>query len=296
MLERIWIGGRRAEQLVLIVGESFPALALWPAASPPREPHVAISLDAAGRVASEPDEFDGEVLARTEAGVRDLYIEPGRAPASAPLALLTHYQRLFEMTPALESDEPALASVLRVHRQLFDVALPQSRAEYDHALDTRAWTLRLQPQATAAAQIAALFHDAARLPAAASHSHEDEEPASRDARAHEAARVTDGALADTGLKAETRARIRSLIERQEQSSDDAELKLLIDADILSFFSLRSAGFYNAHGLEPTRKRIVDVLGRLSAPLRPHLGEVRYSAAVAAIVGEELASLGVSVPA
>src|SRR3982750_2367120 len=58
---------------------------------------------------------------------------------------------------------PLFDRVLAEHRDAHDLAKPLVRADYDHALDTWQWVLRLAPDADLAVQLAALFHDVERL-------------------------------------------------------------------------------------------------------------------------------------
>jgi hypothetical protein len=61
------------------------------------------------------------------------------------------------------SQGPMFDRILRRHREMHDLSTQRLRADYNHALDTWQWTLRLKPSAWSGVQIAALFHDVGRV-------------------------------------------------------------------------------------------------------------------------------------
>jgi hypothetical protein len=80
----------------------------------------------------------------------------------AVVEILTRYQRLTPRRNAASSP-PWFTRALAVHRAMHDPRKPLVLADLDHAIDTWQWTLRLDPEAGAAVQLAALFHDIERL-------------------------------------------------------------------------------------------------------------------------------------
>lgn len=206
-------------------------------------------------------------------GAFALRIEGHAVCAATVDAVLTRYQRfLGRRNPA--SAGPAFTRVLACHRALHDCAKPLVRADFDHALDTWQWMLRLDPHAGVAVQIAALFHDVERLVSEADvriEQHASDYRAFKDEHARRGAAMTRAALAATGLDAAIIDRAADLVARHEQPGEDAERLLLNEADALSFFSLNSTGFLRYYGVEHTRRKVAYTLARLREPAR----EVRW---------------------
>jgi len=193
--------------------------------------------------------------------------------------ILTRYQRLAPRTNAA-SEVPVFRKVLSGHRALHDLSLPRPRAEYEHALDTWQWVLRLAPFAGLAVQLAALFHDVQHL----MHTTEPprESPAPDAAEGDDApvedgaplaAQVLDGCAVD---RATGGAAVR-LIQAHHAPWRPAlggEVALLADADALSFLSLGSPAFADAHGAERTQKKVRRTLARMSSRAVRQLAGVR----------------------
>jgi hypothetical protein len=189
---------------------------------------------------------------------------------------------------------------LAEHRRAHDLAKPLVRADYDHALDTWQWTLRLAPEADLAVQLAALFHDIERL---VSEAHVRSEHRAADYQTFKDEHAARGAewaatlLARAGVDAETRDRAARLIALHERPPDAAAdrnreaIALLNDADALSFFSFNSVGYLDYYGPEQTRKKVVYTLRRLRPLARRHLAGMRLpplvEEAIEAALAEEL---------
>jgi hypothetical protein len=202
------------------------------------------------------------------------------------------------------STSPVFDRVLSAHRALHDLCKPLVRADYDHALDVWQWMLRLNREASRAAQIAALFHDIERLVTEAD-ARVEHQAADYDAfkRTHAArgARMTREVLATVDLDVAAREQAELLIALHDrtkrripgrqpapgrgQEAMARELELLDDADGLSFFSLNSPGFFDYYGLAHTRHKIAWTLMRLSPRGRARLGEVKLRPDVARLVQE-----------
>jgi hypothetical protein len=183
---------------------------------------------------------------------------------------------------------PLFDRVLATHREAHDLAKPLVRADYDHALDTWQWLLRLAPDAGLAVQLAALFHDIERLiseaDARVEHRAADYQ-VFKDAHAARGAELADALLEEAGVDAEVRRRAARLITLHEQPPEaadpDAEaISLLNDADALSFFSLNSVGYLDYFGPEQTRKKVDYTLRRLRPAARSYLAGMRLPATVA----------------
>lgn len=207
--------------------------------------------------------------------------------ALSVLGVLTRCQRWMDRRN--EASHDALFDrVLATHRKAHDLSKPLVRADYNHALDTWQWLLRLAPDAGLAVQLAALFHDIERLISEADARIEQraaDYQEFKDEHAARGAELADALLAVAGCGEETRrqtARLIAVHERPAESGDwDAEaISLLNDADALSFFSLNSMGYLNYFGPEATRRKVEFTLRRLRPAARRYLGGMRLPARVA----------------
>jgi predicted metal-dependent HD superfamily phosphohydrolase len=201
--------------------------------------------------------------------------------------ILTRCQRWMDRRNEA-SRGPLFDRVLAEHRDAHDLARPLVRADYDHALDTWQWTLRLAPDADLAVQLAALFHDVERLSSEADarvEHHAADYQAFKDDHAARGAELAEALLAWVGVDAEARERAARLIAAHEHlpapgDPDAVALSLLNDADALSFFSLNSAGYLDYFGPEATRRKVAYTLRRLRPEARRYLDGLRLRPAVA----------------
>lgn len=199
-----------------------------------------------------------------------------RGPPEVACEVLTRYQRFVERRNR-GSLEPVFTVVLAAHRSLHDVQKPLVKADLDHALDTWQWMLRLDPVASTAVQLAALFHDVERLESEADvriEHHAADYQAFKDAHALHGAERTFGILVAVGIERAIAERARDIVARHERRRGDREIDLLNDADALSFFSLNSSGYLDYFGPDQTRRKIRYTLGRLSKNARRKLEHVR----------------------
>jgi hypothetical protein len=207
-----------------------------------------------------------------------------------PLEVLNRCQRHVDRRNR-HSQGSLFTRVLRNHRALHDLEKPLVRADYNHALDVRQWLLRLEPDASLALQLAALFHDVERLVSEPDQRVEHlaaDYQSFKDAHARRGAEMTRGVLAEAGVSEGVRDRVAELIAHHEQPSDDPELALLNDADALSFFSLNSHGYASYFGPEQTKKKVAYTWNRMREAARGRLASVRLRGDVREMV-DELAS-------
>jgi hypothetical protein len=248
---------------------------------PPRDPQP-IVIDASEWLdpAKPTLDFDRRVHeAEDHDRARELYVRgDGRVLATALPQIASRYQRLWPRRNRASADFDA---ILHAHRALHDLSLPLVRADYEHALDVWQWTLRLDPDASRSLQTAALFHDVERLRSEALERVEHRAKnylLFKKTHARRGAQMAEMLLGDVAPDVATPA--SELIERHEQPGDDPELRLLNDADALSFFSLNSAGFLAYYGLEHLRKKVRYTLDRMSsARARSWLAGMRLEPAV-----------------
>jgi hypothetical protein len=214
----------------------------------------------------------------------------GESLTEAALGVATRYQRLWPQRNEA-SRQAVFDAVLRTHRGLHDCAKPLVRADFEHAVDVWQWVLRLCPEASAAVQIAALFHDIERLvaePDVRVEQHAADYLQFKLRHAARGAELMASSLARV-CPAPLVARAAELVHRHEQPQDDAELRVLNDADALSFFALNSAGFLSYFGPEHSAKKVAYTVRRISsARARTLLGTLRLEPFVTARLASELA--------
>ncbi|HYO75441.1 MAG TPA: DUF4202 family protein [Thermoanaerobaculia bacterium] len=207
--------------------------------------------------------------------------------ATFALEVLNRCQRHIERRNR-HSQGQLFTRVLRRHRALHDLEKPLVRADYNHALDVRQWLLRLDPDASLALQLAALFHDVERLVSEADvrveHLAADYQ-SFKDAHAARGAEMALAALAEAGVDASVRTRVAELIAKHERPTDDPGVALLNDADALSFFSLNSHGYASYFGPEQTKKKVAYTWNRMRSGARAKLSTVRLRADVREMVNE-----------
>jgi hypothetical protein len=184
------------------------------------------------------------------------------------------------------SRTPWFDRVLLEHRGIHDLRKPLVRADYDHALDTWQWTLRRDPHASAALQLAALLHDIERLVTESDRRVEHEAAdyqAFKDAHARSGAALAKTLLARAQVPSAILAATTALIAVHERTSADAVSQAINDADGLSFFSLNSFGYLRYFGEEQTAKKIEYTLTRMSPAACRELAMLRVPRVVGDLV-------------
>ncbi|HJQ38786.1 MAG TPA: DUF4202 family protein [Thermoanaerobaculia bacterium] len=171
--------------------------------------------------------------------------------------------------------------VLRQHQRLYDVSKPLMRAGYRHALDVWQWVLRLNPKASLTLQLAALFHDVARLRTAVDLRVDSFDDADEKCSAD----IAREALAEAEVPEEVRNRVAEIVAAHERQSNDDEVALLNDAGALSFFALNSSAYVDDFGPEAARSRIADTWRRMRASARAKLEQVFLRQDVRAMLEE-----------
>jgi hypothetical protein len=189
--------------------------------------------------------------------------------------VLARYQR-FVARRNSASAVRAFDGVLTAHASLYDLSNPLVKTDLDHALDTVQWILRLDPNASLAAQVAALFHDIERLEKDAQekleHRAPDHRAAPKDPRTSEARDRTRAVLDEVGLDQEDVAHVEAILSGSEEHA--REIGLLDEADALSFLSLESSRYADHFGLAQTRRKVAHTIGRLSPHAREKLAITR----------------------
>jgi Domain of unknown function (DUF4202) len=216
--------------------------------------------------------------------------EPG-AIGRAGHQMLTRWQRHLDRRNAA-STTAAFDRALLALRAMHDLSKPLVQADWNHALDTWQWTLRLAPYATVEVQLAALLHDVERLESEADARVEHLAPsyvAFKQAHARRGAQLARSLVRACGGAASAAARVEDLVASHERPGEDEDAALLGDADGLSFFSQNSAGYADYFGPEQTRRKVAYTLGRMRPAAAARLTEIRLRADVAALVERAMTS-------
>lgn len=188
--------------------------------------------------------------------------------------------------------DEALTRLLARLRVLHPADKPLVEADYQHALDAWQWVLRLEPEAGAAVQIAALFHDVERVFTEAEVRSEQAVAEYDDYKARHAARsarIAERMLAEEGIDPALRERACALIAGHDQPgrADSSDAALLEDADALSFFSMNSSGYLAYYGEAQARRKAEWTFARLSRRGRQCLARLSLPSEVAALLPSSL---------
>ncbi|WP_224248858.1 DUF4202 family protein [Hyalangium gracile] len=274
-----------------LLAEEFPTVDVLPLASGEGTQVLCLDVEEWQAPGFDPFTWDPRVFAAAGAECLSLHLvgARGKALARAAMELLTRYQGLIGRRNTASSAD-VFDRILERHRALHDLAKPLVRADYQHALDTWQWVLRLEPRADLAVQVAALFHDVERLlseaDARVEHKAENYQ-IFKDAHAALGAELTCALLEELQVDDTTCERVRWLVTRHERPGEDMALTLINDADALSFFSLNSSGFVRYFSPEHTRRKVAYTLARLRPEQRPRLERVRLAPSVRALVDAHL---------
>jgi hypothetical protein len=277
-----------------LLAAEFPTVAIQPFGS--SEGPQVLHLDVAEwlQPGFDPFSWDSRVFLAAESEQLALHLAGAESEqlADAALEILTRYQGLIRRRNAASSGG-VFDQILARHRALHALDKPLVRADYNHALDTWQWVLRLEPEADLAVQVAALFHDVERLlseaDARVEHKAENYQ-AFKDAHAALGAELTCALLEELKVDPATCERVRWLVTRHERPGEDCALALLNDADALSFFSLNSSGFIRYFSPEHSRRKVAYTLARLRPEHRARLERMRMAPAVRGMLDALLPSL------
>lgn len=251
----------------------------------PRPHEVHVLLDAWSDDDLEVARCDAAVDARTEPFSLHLWYGREDGAARAAVQVLTRYQYRLDRRNTF-SQGPTFDRALRCHETMHDLRKPLVAADYVHARDTWQWTLRLDPRAGMAVQLAALFHDAERLESEADHRiehHAADYQAFKEAHARSGALLVARRLGGIGLAPTIVGHVTMLVADHERPGEDEETLLLADADALSFFSRNASGFLDYYGEEHTRLKLEYSLRRLRRREWKRIREIRLRTDVARLL-------------
>jgi hypothetical protein len=280
-----------AQERWALLSTEFPTVAIQPLAAGQGSQVLCLDVEEWLSPCFDPFSWDSHVFSAADSERLALHLvgAQGAQLAQAALEILTRYQGLVQRRNVSSADA-LFDRILERHRLLHDLHKPLVRADYQHALDTWQWVLRLEPQADLAIQVAALFHDVERLLSEADfrveHKAEDYQ-IFKDAHAALGAELTCSLLEELNVDPATCERVSWLVTWHERSGEDASLALLNDADALSFFSLSSSGFIRYFDLEHARRKIAYTLARLRPEQRPRLEHMRLTSGVRELLDTQL---------
>jgi hypothetical protein len=289
LLELLIVDDGRAD--LSPIEREFPALSVGRTATAPVVRVPPDWLDDRGGLV----DLDGRIQVAAESGTLALEVAFDGDPVDAALRVATRYQRLGARRN-FASDGKIFDRLLTRHRALHPLDKPLARADYDHALDTWQWLLRLDDEAGAAVQIAALFRDVDRLVSEADTRVEQLAPDYQELkRAHAAGGVAMAreVLDGLGLPADVELRALELIQANERAGTEREVALLNDAAALSFFSLDGAGFLDHYGPQHARREIAYSLRRMSGGARARLASIGLRRDLRPLVAAGLRALQVA---
>jgi hypothetical protein len=169
------------------------------------------------------------------------------------------------------------ARVLALHAGLYDLKKPGVRADYDHALDTWQWTVRLDGGAPADVQLGALCHNLERMAG---------EPDARIEHTVEYQQVKTAHATGSSWRAAVlfgRAGVPGPIARLAElgiANHEHAGGPIADADALSFFSFNSFAYLRHFGAEQTAFKVGYTYKRLSSRARRELPALRLPHVIA----------------
>lgn len=167
--------------------------------------------------------------------------------------------------------------VLDEHRARHDLSRPLVQADFDHALDAWQWSVRLDPDAPPAVQLAVLLHDIERLATEADQRIEHravDYQAFKDAHARAGAQLARALLVRAGVASALADEVAALVAVHERATADPAIRAINDADALSWFSFNSPGYLAYFGLTRTAAKVAYTLARMSPRARRELAALR----------------------
>ena len=171
------------------------------------------------------------------------------------------------------SDEPVEKLKKRLAEMLVRSSFPE---EPFHSVNTLEWVLRLKPDADEALQIAALGHDiersdeGRRVHAAGYDTYEQ----FKEAHALNSAQILSELMEETGIDQHLTDDVARLVAHHEFGGNERE-NVLKNADTLSFFQVCLPLYFDRHGPERTRKRLVWGYRKLPPELRRLVTEMEF---------------------
>jgi hypothetical protein len=171
------------------------------------------------------------------------------------------------------SDEPVEKLKKRIAEMLVWSSFPE---EPFHSINTLEWVLRLMPNADEALQIAALGHDIERADerrCVKAHGYDTFEQF-KEAHALNSAQILSELMENAGIEERLTDDVARLVAHHEFGGNKRE-EVLKNADTLSFFQVCLPLYFDRHGSERTRKRLVWGYRKLPSELRRLVTEMEY---------------------
>ncbi len=180
--------------------------------------------------------------------------------------------------------------IARARLQIAEVIAGSSVPEDPrHASNTLEWLMRLDPDADAALQIAALGHDIDRAVPAQKVQRADFEDYDdfKAAHARNGARILCEILRECGVSDEALMREVHHLVCVHEVGGDPRSDLLKDADSISYFDVNLPLYFEREGWEETRRRCTWGYLRLSARARSIVASLKFDEPLGELMNESI---------
>lgn len=167
--------------------------------------------------------------------------------------------------------------IVQLKKRIADLLIRSSFPEAPfHSENTLEWVLRLKPDADPALRIAALAHDIEHYDEKirVQSSGYTEYERFKEAHAINSAEVLSGFMEELGFDPDFIADVTRLVAHHESGGDKRE-EILKNADTLSFFQVSLPLYYDRHGADITRRRLVWGFRKLPTELRRTVLDMEY---------------------
>lgn len=142
--------------------------------------------------------------------------------------------------------------------------------ERSHSISTWKWVLKLKPEASVSLQIAALGHDIDRSvegnPVNFQQSAFKRYDEYKRHHSMTSAKIMYRLMVESGFDNYTSKKVKNLVEHHEHGKR-GDVKILTEADSLSFFEYSIPRYMRTHTLQQTRDKIRFMYCRLSSPAK-----------------------------
>jgi len=180
--------------------------------------------------------------------------------------------------------------IARARLQIAEVIAGSSVPEDPrHASNTLKWLMRLDPDADAALQIAALGHDSDRaVPAQkVQRADFDDYDDFKAAHARNGARILCEILRECGVSDEALTQEVHHLVCVHEVGGDPRSELLKDADSISYFDVNLPLYFEREGWEETRRRCTWGYLRLSARARSIVASLKFDEPLGELMNESI---------
>ncbi len=182
--------------------------------------------------------------------------------------------------------DPTARARLRISEVIAGSSVPEDPR---HASNTLAWLLRLDPDADAALQIAALGHDIDRAVTARKVQRADfgDYDDFKAAHARNGAAILSEILVECGVTDDTLTREVHHLVCAHEVGGDPRSELLKDADSISYFDVNLPLYFEREGWKETRRRCTWGYLRLSGRARSIVAGLKFRGPLGELMNESI---------